>query len=113
MVAGPAPQTPFPTANERVQSNSAGHVVLKLKTSWRDTSNLVMSLLEFMQRRAALVKRSRMYPPRVASRLSILALGCPVWGAMQSSPSGKRLSDAPPKLTQRAPRRRSGWPASR
>ena len=39
-------------ANERVQTNAAGQVMLKLKTSWRDgTTGLVMSPLEFMQRR--------------------------------------------------------------
>ena len=43
-------------ANERVQTNAAGQVVLKLKTPWRDgTTHLVMSPLEFMQRLAALV----------------------------------------------------------
>jgi hypothetical protein len=41
-------------AYERVQTNAAGHVVLKLKTPWRDgTTHLVMSPLEFMQRVAA------------------------------------------------------------
>ena len=41
-------------ANERVQCNAAGQVVLKLKTPWRDgTTHLVMSPLEFMQRLAA------------------------------------------------------------
>ena len=39
-------------ANERVQTNPARQVVLKLKTPWRDgTTHLVMSPLEFMQRR--------------------------------------------------------------
>ena len=43
-------------ANERVQTNAAGQVVLKLKTAWRDgTTYLVMSPLVFMQRLAALV----------------------------------------------------------
>ena len=43
-------------ANERVQTNAAGQVVLKLKTPWRDgTTHLVMSPLELMQRLAALV----------------------------------------------------------
>ncbi len=47
-------------ANERVQCNAAGQVVLKLKTPWRDgTTHLVMSPLEFMQRLAALVPRLR------------------------------------------------------
>ena len=33
-----------PAANERVQTNAAGQVVLKLKTPWRDgTTHLVMS----------------------------------------------------------------------
>ena len=45
-------------ANERVQTNAAGQVVLKLKTPWPDgTTHLVMSPLEFMQRLAALVPR--------------------------------------------------------
>ena len=39
---------------ERVQTDAAGQVVLKLKTAWRDgTRHLVMSPLEFMQRLAA------------------------------------------------------------
>ena len=49
-------------ANERVQTNTAGQVVLKLKTAWRDgTTHLVMSPLEFMQRLAALVPRPRLH----------------------------------------------------
>ena len=49
-------------ANERVQCNSAGQVVLKLKTPWRDgTTHIVMSPLEFMQRLAALVARPRLH----------------------------------------------------
>jgi hypothetical protein len=40
----------------------AGQVVLKLKTPYRDgTSHIVMSPLEFMQRRAALVPRPRLH----------------------------------------------------
>jgi Putative transposase len=36
-------------AKERVQTNAADKVVLKLKTAWRDgTTHLVMSPLEFM-----------------------------------------------------------------
>ena len=35
-------------ANERVQTNATGKVLLKLKTAWRDgTTHLVMSQLEF------------------------------------------------------------------
>ena len=49
-------------ANERVQTNAAGQVVLKHKTSWRDgTTHLVLSPLEFMQRLAALVPRPRLH----------------------------------------------------
>ena len=49
-------------ANERVQINAAGQVVLKLKTAWRDgTTHIVMSPLEFMQRLAALVPRPRLH----------------------------------------------------
>jgi hypothetical protein len=49
-------------ANEGVQTNAAGQVVLKLKTPWRDgTTHLVMSPLEFMQRLAALVPRPRLH----------------------------------------------------
>jgi hypothetical protein len=49
-------------ANERVQTNAAGQVVLKLKTAWRDgITHLVISPLEFMQRLAALVPRPRLH----------------------------------------------------
>ncbi len=49
-------------ANERVQTNAAGQVVLKLKTPWRDgTTHLVMSPPELMQRLAALVPRPRLH----------------------------------------------------
>jgi hypothetical protein len=48
-------------ANERVQNNAAGQVVLKLKTPWRDgTTHLAMSPLDFMQWLAALVPRPRL-----------------------------------------------------
>lgn len=49
-------------ANERVQINAAGQVVVKLKTAWRDgTTHLVMSPLGFMQCLAALVPRPRLH----------------------------------------------------
>jgi len=48
-------------ANERLALNSAGQVVLTLKTPYRDgTTHIVMSPLEFMQRLAALVPRPRL-----------------------------------------------------
>ena len=47
-------------SNERVQTNAAGQGMLK--TAWRDgTAHLVMSPMEFMQRLAVLVSRSRLY----------------------------------------------------
>ena len=56
-------------ANERVQTNAAGQVVLKLKSPWRDgTTHLVMSPLEFMQRLAALVPRPRAAPDPLPRR---------------------------------------------
>ena len=60
-------------ANERVQTNASGQVVLKLKTSWRDgTTHLVMSPLEFMQRLAALVPRPRLHLIRFGVRITSL-----------------------------------------
>ena len=66
--------------SERVQTNAAGQVVLKLKTAWRDglagrvrpvgglsTTHLVMSPLELMQRLAALVPRPRLHLIRLVS----------------------------------------------
>jgi hypothetical protein len=54
-----------PLANERVQIDAAGRLVLELKTAWRDgTTHLVMSPLEFMQRLAALAPRPRLHPIR-------------------------------------------------
>jgi len=48
-------------ANDRLSLNSAGDVVLQLKTPYKDgTTHIVMSPLEFMQRLAALVPRPRL-----------------------------------------------------
>lgn len=67
-------------ANERVQTNAAGQVVLKLKTPWRDgTTHLVISPLEFIQWLAAMMLRPRLHQPLTVSRPSISAVGCPVW----------------------------------
>ena len=55
-------------ANERLQINSAGQVVLKLKTAWRDgTTHIVMSPLEFMQRLAARANEGRLSGTRAAA----------------------------------------------
>ena len=49
-------------ANERLKLNRAGQVVLQLKSAYQDgTTHVVMSPLEFMQRLAALVPRSRLH----------------------------------------------------
>ena len=56
-------------ANDRVQCNAARRVVVGLETPKRDgTMCIVMSLLEFMQRLAALVPRPRLQRRTAASR---------------------------------------------
>ncbi len=63
-------------ANERVQINSAGQVVLKLKTAWPGgTTHIVMSPLEFMQRLAALVPRPSQ-AARTAGQPASVGPGC-------------------------------------
>jgi len=53
-------------ANESVQCNAAGQVLLKLKTGWRDgTPHIPMAPLQFMQRLAALVPRPRLHLNRL------------------------------------------------
>jgi hypothetical protein len=83
-------------ANERVQCNAAGQVVLKLKTPWRDgTTHLVMSPLEFMQRLAALVPRPRLHlirfhgvlAPNARLRAQVVPQG-PEQGADAAKPAG-------------------------
>ena len=60
--------------SDRVQTNAAGEVVLKLKTAWRDgTQNLVMPPLESMQRLAALVPRPRLHLIRLHGVLAPIA----------------------------------------
>lgn len=56
-------------ANDRVQCNAAGQVVLKLNTAWRDgTTHLVMSPLEFMQRLAARATEGRLSRARATAQ---------------------------------------------
>jgi len=56
-------------ANESVQIDGAGQVVLKLRTAWHaSTTHIVMSPLEFMQRLAAPVLQSRLNCRTTASR---------------------------------------------
>jgi hypothetical protein len=66
-------------ANERVQLNAAGQVVLKLKTARRDgTTHLVMSPLEFMQRLAARATEGRLSCARATAQAAPDPLP---WGA--------------------------------
>jgi hypothetical protein len=49
-------------ANKRLKRNSAGDVVLQLKSPYQDgTTHIVMSPREFMQRLATLVPRPRLH----------------------------------------------------
>jgi Putative transposase len=58
-------------ARERVASNAAERVVLKRKTPWRHgTTRQSMSMLEFMQRLAALVPRPRLHLIRLHAVLA-------------------------------------------
>ena len=82
------PHHPPGTANERVLTNAAGQVVLKLKTHWRDgTTHLVTSPLEFMQRLAALVPRPRLHVIRfhgvLARNAKLRALAVPLLAPLQ------------------------------
>ena len=61
-------------ANERVRTNAAGQVILKLKPAWRDcTAHLVLSPRESMQRLAALVPRPRLHLTRFHGVLAPIA----------------------------------------
>jgi len=67
-------------SDEWAQLTAGRQVELKLKTPWRDGStHLAMSLMEFIQRLAALVLQLRLHLPMTASWPSISAIGCPVW----------------------------------
>jgi hypothetical protein len=68
--------------NERVQTNDAGHVVLKLKTAWRDsTTHQMAPPLALMQGLAVLMQLLLPRQPRTASRLSVSVIGRPFWVA--------------------------------
>ena len=56
-------------ANDRVQCNAAGQVMLKQKAPWHDgTTQLAILPLEFMQHLAALMPRPRSSSRNLASR---------------------------------------------
>src|SRR6266545_4737619 len=62
-------------ANERLERNAAGDVVLQLKSAWRDgTTHIKMSPLEFMQRLAARVPRPRLHLIRFHRVLAVKIL---------------------------------------
>jgi len=88
-----------------VQINSAGQVVLKLKTAWRDgTTHIVMRPLEFMQRLAALVPRPRLHLTRfhgvLAPNAKLRALVVPAGQAQEAGASGGRRHEARPRTRQ-------------
>ncbi len=96
-------------ANERVQCNAAGQVVLKLKTPWRDgTTHIVMSPLEFMQRLAALVPRLHLIrfhgvlAPNAKLRAQVVPAG------PQQEAGASELGAAEPTSPHRRPAR-MGW----
>ena len=70
---------PTSAGQRSVQINSAGQVVLKLKTAWCDgTTHIVMSPLEFMQRLAARANEGRLSGTRAPAQA---ARGPLPWGA--------------------------------
>ena len=89
--------------DEWAQLTAARQVELKLKTPWRDGStHLAMSLMEFIQRLAALVLQPRLHLPMTASWPSISAIECPVW--VRSAWSAERAADV--RLASGADKRR-------
>jgi Putative transposase len=85
-------------ANERVQCNAAGQVVLKLKTPWHDgTTHMVMSPLEFMQRLAALVPRPRLHLICFHGVLARPMPSCARWWCHKSRSSPPRQQHKPPR----------------
>ena len=95
-------------ANERVQINSAGQVVLRLKTPWRDgTTHIVMAPLEFMQRLAALVPRPRLHLIRfhgvLAPNAKLRALVVPA--CPDEDVAASELAAAEPACEHRRPAR--------
>ena len=90
-------------ANERLTLNSAGKVVLTLKTPYRDgTTHIVLSPLEFMQRLAALVPRPRLNLIRfhgvLAPNAKLRAEIIPSGQKTKSKPSDAN-DDAPQSVT--------------
>ena len=76
-------------ANERLQRNRAGQVVLQLKSPYKDGStHIVMEPLEFMERLAALVPRPRLHLIRFHGVLA---------------PNAKLRSKIVPSPSERAP----------
>lgn len=74
-------------ANERLERDGAGNVVLQLKSAWRDgTTHIRMSPLEFMQRLAALVPRPRLHLIRFRG---VVALNAGLRAAIVSGPAQK------------------------
>ena len=86
-------------ANERVQTNAAGQVVLKLKTPWRNvTTHLVLSPLELTHRLAALVPKPRLHLIRfhgvLATNAKLRALVVPLVVPQEPEPAAQEAKAA-------------------
>jgi hypothetical protein len=90
-------------ANERLERDGAGNVVLELKSPWRDgTTHIVMSPLEFMRRLAALVPRPRLHLIRfhgvLAPNAGLRAAIVPGPPQATSEPAGEHAHGAPARM---------------
>ena len=90
-------------ANERLERDGAGNVVLQLKSPWREgTTHIVMSPLEFMQPLAALVPRPRLHLIRfhgvLAPNAGLRAAIVPGPPQNTSEPAGEHAHGAPARM---------------
>ena len=93
-------------ANERLQRNRAGQVVLQLKSPYKDgTTHIVMEPLEFMERLAALVPRPRLHLIRFHgvlapnAKLRSQIVPAPPERAAETSSEGAHAQGAPPRMS--------------
>jgi Putative transposase len=93
-------------ANERLQRNRAGQVVLQLKSPYKDGStHIVMEPLEFMERLAALVPRPRLHLIRFHgvlapnAKLRSKIVPSPAERATETSSKDAHGQDAPARMS--------------